>query len=200
MLEVGAGIGSNITYLFHENIERWVALEPDQLLATQIKDRIGKGEFSPLCEVVTGAINSLGPSDLFDTILYFDVLEHISDDKEELATASKHLRPAGHLVIVCPAHQFLFSPFDQAIGHYRRYNKRMMRTVGPNGCRLVRLWYLDSIGFFASLANRTILRSDAPSSYQVAFWDNTLVRMSRVADRLTRYRFGKTVIGVWAKS
>jgi SAM-dependent methyltransferase len=199
VLEVGAGIGTNTNYLFHEKVECWVAMEPDPLLAGQIDTRIGNGQLSRRCEVVVGAIDSLEPLDLFDTILYLDVLEHISDDQGELARAAKHLTTAGHLVIVAPAHQFLFSAFDQSIGHYRRYNARMMQSISPDGCRLVGIWFLDSLGFFASLANRVALRSSAPSANQIAFWDQKLVQISRLTDWLTRYKFGKTVVSVWVR-
>jgi 2-polyprenyl-3-methyl-5-hydroxy-6-metoxy-1,4-benzoquinol methylase len=43
-----------------------------------------------------------------------DVLEHIEDDKSELARAVSHLRPGGRLVVLSPANQWLFSEFDRS--------------------------------------------------------------------------------------
>jgi hypothetical protein len=51
------------------------------------------------------------------------------------------------------AHQRLFSPFDAAIGHFRRYNRSTLRNISPPGLRLERLRYLDSFGLIASAAN-----------------------------------------------
>ena len=45
---------------------------------------------------------------------YIDVVEHIKDDRGEMRRAAEWLRPGGHLVVVCPAHQLLFSAFDRA--------------------------------------------------------------------------------------
>ena len=52
--------------------------------------------------------------------------------------------------MLSPAHQRLFSPFDAAIGHFRRYSRSMLRGISPPDLRLERLRYLDSVGLTAS--------------------------------------------------
>ena len=42
-------------------------------------------------------------------------------------------------------------PFDRAVGHYRRYTKKMLKAAGPPGAELVRLSYIDSVGLLASI-------------------------------------------------
>ena len=44
----------------------------------------------------------------FDTILYLDVLEHIKNDFLELERACQLLRRGGKIVVLSPAHNFLF--------------------------------------------------------------------------------------------
>ena len=75
-------------------------------------------------------IESITDAAPFDTILYVDVLEHIADDAAELARARRLLTPEGNLVVLAPAHQSLFSPFDAAVGHYRRYDERTATILG----------------------------------------------------------------------
>ena len=58
--------------------------------------------------------------------------------------------------------------------------------------------YLDSIGLFASLANRFMLAAAMPSTRQIAFWDKVLVPVSRVLDNVTGHKFGKSIVVVWA--
>ena len=135
----------------------------------------------------------------FDTILYLEVLEHIADDRAELARAARLLSPRGHLIVLGPAHQFLFSRFDAAIGHYRRYNRKVLRALTPPDCVFEASMMLDSAGFFASMANRLLLSAPLPSKRQIAVWDKLLVPVSRVLDRMTGYRFGKSVVAVWRK-
>jgi len=132
-------------------------------------------------------------------LLYIDVLEHIEDDAGELARAGEFLRPGGHVVVLSPAHPWLYSPFDRAIGHHRRYTRTTLRALTPTGLDLVRLSYLDAVGLIASAGNRLLLRSAMPSPAQVAVWDRYMVRLSRVVDPLIGFSAGKSVLGVWRK-
>lgn len=57
------------------------------------------------------------------------MLEHIEADAAEMNKAAALLNPGGHIIVLSPAFQFLYNPFDKAIGHYRRYNKRMLKKL-----------------------------------------------------------------------
>ena len=94
-----------------------------------------------------------------------------------------------------PAHQFLFSQFDAAIGHYRRYNTASLTALSPPGWRLRACLMLDSAGFFASLANRFLLAAAMHSTRQIAFWEKVFVRL---LDNVAAHKFSKTTIVVWA--
>jgi len=199
VLEVGSGLGTNIGYLHGPAVRDWTSLEPDESLAHHIASRIAAGDLPPDCHVIAGTIASIKPANRFDTVLYVDVLEHIADDAGELAAAAAALAPGGHLVVLAPAHQFLFSPFDGAIGHWRRYNGAALANLTPRGCRIRARLALDSAGFLASLANRLLLKASMPSRGQIAFWDRVLVPVSRMLDAVTGRRFGKTVVAVWQR-
>ena len=127
--------------------------------------------------VETKTIGSLGDSRRFDAILYLDVLEHIADDRAELDRAARLLRPSGKIIVLAPAHQWLFTAFDSAIGHYRRYDRKSLQALAPRGCRLTSLSYLDSVGMLASLINRLLLRQPMPKRGQILLWDRLLVRL-----------------------
>lgn len=199
VLEVGAGNGGTTRVLTEAGAVRWVCVEPDAALAGRIARSIAEGELPGFCEVSIATTADLEPVPSFDTILYMDVIEHIEDDRAELARAAALLRPGGHLVVLVPAHQWLYTPFDRAIGHFRRYDRRRLRSAGPAGLDLLRLRYLDSVGFFASLGNRLVLKSSMPTARQIRFWDKGLVPLSRVLDPLLFHGFGKSVLGVWRK-
>jgi SAM-dependent methyltransferase len=199
VLEVGAGHGGTTRVLCGKAPERWVCLEPDSSLADRLIASISAGELPDCCEPKIGTLADLDDGDRFDTILYMDVLEHIGDDHAEMAHAALHLRPGGHLVVLCPAHQWLFTPFDEAVGHYRRYTKQTLRAVGPDTLTLTRLVYLDSVGMMASLGNRLVLKQSMPSAGQIGVWDRLLVPISRVADPILGYSIGKSVLAVWTK-
>lgn len=194
--EVGAGLGAN-TALLSLGCPRWTCIEPDASLAARIEQRRAAGEVGPNCTVVVSKLTELSPEIRFDTLLYMDVLEHIPGDNDELLEASKRLRPNGYLVVLSPAHQWLFTPFDTAIGHVRRYTARSLKRLNPPGLKPCLFRYVDSVGLLASLANLLILKSPNPTNAQIQFWDRFMVPVSRVLDRLVRFRVGKSVLAVW---
>lgn len=195
VLEVGAGIGANTRRLLDGRPGRWVCLEPDAELAERLRPLTEQRT----CEVVVGTLADLPTGATFDAILYIDVLEHIAEDRAELAAAAVRLRPDGRLIVLSPAHPFLFTPFDAAIGHHRRYTKQSLADCGPPTLSLERLYYLDSCGLLASLANRLLLQQRMPTARQIATWDRFFVPVSRWLDPLTNYRLGKSVLAVWRK-
>lgn len=195
VLEVGAGLGATTAALCDGTQEEWICLEPDSNLLSQLQSRSLPG----CCRPQLGFVATLAPDSCFDSILYIDVLEHIADDRAELDRASQHLAPGGHLIVLSPAYQFLFSPFDESIGHHRRYTRSTLSALAPSGCRLAELRHLDSVGLFTSLANRLFLRQPLPTYSQILFWDRRLVPISRLIDRLMGFRFGRSVVAIWEK-
>lgn len=57
----------------------------------------------------------------FDVVGMFDVLEHLDDDRGALTAVRDLLRPDGVLLLTVPAAPELWSRFDVAAGHCRRY-------------------------------------------------------------------------------
>ena len=198
VLEVGAGIGANVPLLLTSQVERMVVLEPDRDLFARLVERVG-AEFPEAVTFVHGTLTDLPTNQDFDAVVYIDVLEHIADDAGELAAAAARLRSRGCIIVLAPAHQFLYSEFDRAIGHFRRYDTRSLARLGPAGCRLKKIGYLDSVGLLASVGNALLLRRSTPSTRQILFWDRVLVRLSRVVDRAFGYRLGKTIVAVWER-
>lgn len=195
VLEVGAGIGANTPYLYRNDLNRFVSLEPDAELCQRYRQRLSEGQIPSDCELTEGTLETLVADEMFDTLLYFDVLEHIEDDAAEFERAMRRLNPGGHLIILCPAHHWLFSPFDEAIGHFRRYNKRLYRGLSVQAPH--HMEYLDSIGLFASLANRMFLKQSYPGLKQITTWDRWFVPLSRRSDPLTFRQVGKSILGIW---
>jgi SAM-dependent methyltransferase len=199
VLEVGAGLGGTTEILCDGNQNSWLCLEPDTAMTDSIVDKIRAKTLPVCCRARAGTVKELHVSDMFDAIMYIDVLEHIEDDKAEALEAANHLKPGGFLIVLSPAHQFLYSPFDKAIGHFRRYSLEELKLAIPGELEQISLRYLDSIGYFASLANRLLLRQAMSTEKQILFWDGALIPISQIADPLLGFRFGKTVLGVWKK-
>jgi 2-polyprenyl-3-methyl-5-hydroxy-6-metoxy-1,4-benzoquinol methylase len=62
----------------------------------------------------------------FDAAGAFDVVEHIPDDLAALAALRNTVRPGGYVFITVPQHAWLWSAFDDAARHVRRYSRRLL--------------------------------------------------------------------------
>jgi len=60
------------------------------------------------------------------------VLEHIEDDAGAVKEWAARLRPGGWLLLSVPAHQRRFGPWDELVGHFRRYDPAAMTTLLAN--------------------------------------------------------------------
>lgn len=78
----------------------------------------------------------------FATIMLLDTLEHIDEPVAFLESTGRHLRPDGRLLITVPAQQYLYSRYDSADGHVKRYNaRRLRRELDAAGLTLERYVY-----------------------------------------------------------
>jgi 2-polyprenyl-3-methyl-5-hydroxy-6-metoxy-1,4-benzoquinol methylase len=199
VLEVGAGIGGTTLLLNKGKTDNWLLLEPDETMQKILQQKINNKLLPSNCKTIQGTLDSLDINDKFDSIIYIDVLEHIEDDATEIKKAVEHLEQGGHLIILSPAFRFLFSPFDKAIGHYRRYTRKTLSAIQPASLTRQKMIYLDSVGFFASLLNKLLLRQSYPAQKQVQVWDQWMIPVSKITDRIFFYSFGKSILAVWKK-
>lgn len=199
VLEVGAGIGGTTVALNNGSSRLWVCLEPDARQAKRLQNLLAENRDTPNSVIVVGFLAAFAERQLFDCILYVDVLEHIQKDGRQIEMAAKLVRPGGHIIVLSPAHQWLFSEFDRTIGHLRRYDKRSLRMLMPTGWAERKLTYLDSMGVLLSLGNALALRQPLPTRPQILIWDRFCVPISRVFDRICLGYFGKSLLGVWQK-
>lgn len=196
VLEVGAGIGATTRALWHDRVSEWVCLEPDPAFVARLNDMKRDGQLPSSVDVVAGLTQDLAANRQFDAILYIDVLEHIDDDAGELRSAAKHLAPGGAILVLSPAWPWLFSEFDRAVGHRRRYTRSSLKAAVPPQLEIERLFFADVVGLAFSVANRLMLRQSLPTESQVKFWDRTAIPISRLLDPLLGRAVGRSIIAV----
>jgi SAM-dependent methyltransferase len=193
VLEFGAGIGSLAQIWRKEKGIGPLCLEIDSNLQGIIQ---GRGfECYASLESIEGQ---------FDLIYSSNVLEHIEDDRKALGQLYQKLKPGGILALYLPAFQCLYSDFDAAIGHYRRYQKRdLINKLKDANFTIEKCEYADSIGFFAWLTTKLNGQHQNPSKdsgAQLKFYDQYIFPLSRALDGLgLRYVLGKNLLAIVQK-
>lgn len=85
--------------------------------------------------------------DKFDCIVLGGFIEHIKDDVGLLQIIYDLLKPKGRIVLLTSAYPWLYSNFDEGVGHYRRYSKQgLKQKMQKSGFEVEFMKYWDIIG------------------------------------------------------
>jgi SAM-dependent methyltransferase len=130
-----------------------------------------------------------------DTILCFNVLEHVEDDRGALRRLHAALAPGGRLLLLVPAHQRLYGAIDRAIDHYRRYDAAgLAATLEEAGFRVEHTQYFNRLGVLGWYLNSVLLRRTKVPGLQLRL-QNVLVPFLR-AEAALPLPFGLSLIAV----
>jgi SAM-dependent methyltransferase len=143
----------------------------------------------------------------FDTVFFIHVLEHIEKDREALKHTFELLKPNGHVLIEVPALPWLFSVHDEMLGHYRRYNKKMLRSiVDTDKYEIKQIWYQDPIGvlgsFFFFKLRRIKLKSEKGrrlAKNQGSLYDKWVIPFEKCIERYITFPFGLSLTAILKK-
>lgn len=194
LLEVGAGIGS-FTKNYKNNLKNITLTELDKQNIKRLKKRF-KGSKIKIKAKLTSKLNGK-----FNSILYMNVLEHIKNDKKEINISLNKLNKKGYLIILVPAHNELYTKFDKEIGHFRRYKVNFFKKLKFKNARIVKLKYLDCLGYFLYYLNKIFYKNEIyPSKAKIFIWDKFFTPLTFFFDRFLNYRFGKNVLCIIEKN
>jgi SAM-dependent methyltransferase len=88
-------------------------------------------------------------------VTLLDVLEHLDDDASALAEMLRLVRPGGIVVITVPAMRWLWSDWDVALHHRRRYHRADLRALCRRpGAEVLHLAYFNAFALPAIAAVR----------------------------------------------
>lgn len=80
----------------------------------------------------------------FDVVTMLDVLEH-TDENTTLQETKRILKPDGFMIITVPTYQWLWSSWDEALKHKKRYTKHNLgAAVKKNGFTIIQSSYMYS--------------------------------------------------------
>jgi len=203
ILEIGSGVG---------NISEYFIIDNASILLTDIRDSYCEA----LREKFSGNRTMLGIENMnlvdadfedkfgkyfnsFDTVFALNVVEHIFDDKLAIANCYKLLKPGGHLIILVPAYQWLYTDFDKELEHYRRYTcQRLESLFIANKLRIVKSRYFNAAGIAGWLVSGKMQHHKIIPAGQIRLF-NRLVFLFKLFDKLIFNSFGLSVITVGIK-
>ncbi|GAA4709867.1 class I SAM-dependent methyltransferase [Phytohabitans rumicis] len=116
ILELGCGRGGFGARL--ARMATYTAVEPDETSWQAAHDQITPAGGT----VIHGDHHKAPDPGTYDLVCAFEVLEHLADDAGALAEWLPLVRPGGHLLLSVPSDPERFGPWDEHVGHYRRYS------------------------------------------------------------------------------
>lgn len=182
-LEVGSGSGVVAAYLASQGFSVG-AVEPIETGARRAAER---GVTVSFC----GDLGSLKlPTASVPTLGMFDVIEHIEDPTDLLIEAHRVLAPDGALLVTVPAHQWLWSDFDEWNGHFRRYStKQLQQQLQTAGFEVVENSYFFLPLLLPAAISRVALSKLRPNRTNQEIEDDLaadLAPSNPLVDRLLR--------------
>ncbi|MBI5102920.1 MAG: class I SAM-dependent methyltransferase [Nitrospirae bacterium] len=120
--EIGCGAGGNLKFL--KDYYEVLGVDISPVAVAQTRERVA-------CRALLGDFREVPADDWdrIDAVILADVLEHVDSDREFLGGIMTRVRPGAVAVITVPAHMYLWSHHDVALGHLRRYSKKRLRSL-----------------------------------------------------------------------
>ena len=183
VLEIGGGLGTITLHLVPR--DRYTVTEVDELHLEYLENR-----FRGYPHVEVGRVDLQEEGDFdplegsFDTVVCVNVLEHLAHPGRGLANIRRALEPGGAAILLVPRGPFLMGPLDRALGHRRRYTKKLLRqSCEEAGFEVERLVDFNRISCLPWLVSGRILRRRRFGRVQLKIFDS-LVWLWRILDRL----------------
>ncbi len=197
--EIGAGIGTYSTYLRpHVDTLDVVEPSPNQTDAL-VKKFTGDPNTNVYSETIERYHARVG-DDALDAVCMVNVLEHIEDDEMALQVLNRIIGGGGHLCVFVPAMPFLYSKFDESIGHFRRYTKpELIGKFEAAGFEIVDVKHMDMIGIMAWGLIHTLLGATRLSPLMTQIYDSVFIPIVRVIETVVRPPVGKNILIVGKK-
>ena len=194
LLEVGAGLGTMTKHLLPHGNLTTTDVSPACL-------RELRRNFADYPQVRVDTLditrNSYPRTEIYDTVVCVNVLQHLEDDVQALRHMRSLLKPGGRLVLYVPSNPRLFCEIDRKVGHHRRYLaeevRAKLRTAGFRTAHLRSHNLVGALGWWiqGKVLGRKRINASAVGGL------NLMMPFTRLQDRLKlESRFALSILAV----
>ncbi len=139
ILELGCGNGNVVGYLWEHGLTNCTGWELNSYALNLAKQRYPSIRFEEKDFLEEQS------EVRFDIVGLFDLLEHLPNNIESLKSIRRLINPGGKIIITVPAHQWLWSAYDDFYGHMHRYSKsQLISTLEQSGYSKIRCTHFMS--------------------------------------------------------
>jgi hypothetical protein len=119
-----------------------------------------------------------------ESVVFLNVLEHIEDDRAVLANLYATVPEGCRLVVLVPFNPRLYSDFDRALGHFRRYDSgELDGKMREAGFSVEHQFFFNKVGVIAWYVANTLGGQGALKPWQLRIY-NMLTPVFRMLDRV----------------
>lgn len=202
ILDIGSGYGIHLEYILphHHHI---TSIDLSTELVNLLQDKFQaytsfnarQADFEQAADLewlVNGSV---------DTIICLNVLEHLQDDIAALKRMYEILRQQkGVVLLMVPAHQWLYGSMDRQAGHFRRYTSASLSNkLQQAGFEILRLYHFNTFGVLPWFINNRILKKELDGSgvgLQIKIFDTYIVPVIRRLEARIKFPVGQSIISV----
>ncbi len=154
LIDIGAGNGLFLKFFKEKGLHvSGIELEKENV-ENMLKDPQLSG-----VDIRQGDITQLTGHEEYDVVIASDVIEHIEQDETAIDHLWSFVAPGGILIVTVPAHAHLYGRRDEAWGHFRRYDKQILKAKveGLKFGSIEFLTFWNTIGYFVYFLFERIL-------------------------------------------
>lgn len=198
VVEIGCGIGNMTPYFLDREIVVAVDLLPESVEHVQQEFDRFPNVTACLGDILDGRMVAQLRPHCFDTVVCFNVLEHIENDRGALDHMHQLLEPGGRLALVVPAMPLLYGTLDRGLGHHRRYTREGLKVLMDRvGFETEELSYLNLLGIPGwFLSGRVLQQRILPRSGLRTFniLASLFIPLETVVRRVADIPFGQSLV------
>ena len=158
VLELGSGIGTFSLRIIKHCKELTVS-DIDQNHLHLLEERFVGNRRVQVKKIDATHVDQHVEEESYDSIVSLNMMEHVDDDVSMLKGINKVLKTGGNLLLLVPAHQFLYGSLDEEIDHKRRYSRsELKRKLQQSGFELEKFYHMNMFSTLGWVFNFKILK------------------------------------------